>query len=281
VDRELILLAMAMAVCGPLALAFGVTPTARPLTYSGQAAEAIAWRRLWLPLVPGTVTLAILVGWAIQEPDNSDELLHPAIALVAAPCAILWMRAIARAAWSLLRNQRPLAATSGLLRPRAMIAAKLAQALDSEELEAVRQHEAAHVRHRDPLRIWMAQLAADLQWPWPSAARRLRAWRHALELARDDEARALGVDGVDLAQAIVVAARLGVPGVAGSASLIDDAQQLQKRIARLLEPLTSPARGDSAGARWLLSIGTLLVFALLLGVSHGEALIRLVPGVQH
>lgn len=96
----------------------------------------------------------------------------------------------------------------GVLRPRILISPRLANALQDRELEAVVEHERAHARHRDPLRLWLAQLATDLQWPWPQARVRFRAWIHALELARDEEALARGVDGADLAAAILVSVRL-------------------------------------------------------------------------
>src|SRR5260370_31955357 len=94
------------------------------------------------------------------------------------------------------------ARTDGLIRPHIVIERDLALRLDTRELNAVHAHEQAHARHRDPLRIWLAQLVSDLQWPQPRAIARLASWRHALELSRDEEARASGVAGAHLPSAI-------------------------------------------------------------------------------
>jgi beta-lactamase regulating signal transducer with metallopeptidase domain len=118
----------------------------------------------------------------------------------------------------------------------------LAKALDDRTIEAALAHERAHARHRDPLRIWLAQLAIDLQWPWPQAHKRFRLWIVALELARDEEARASGVDGSDLATAILASARLGRQAILpANAALISDPSTLRERISRLLEPLSLEA----------------------------------------
>ncbi len=51
----------------------------------------------------------------------------------------------------------PLAFCYGLLRPRLMVSTGLVKLLDDDELEAVIRHEAAHLLHRDPLRIVVAR----------------------------------------------------------------------------------------------------------------------------
>jgi hypothetical protein len=76
-----------------------------------------------------------------------------------------------------------------------VVSPALAEVLDPAALRAVHEHESAHARHHDPLRIWLAELAADLQWPSPSARARLQSWPETLELARDDEARERGAQG--------------------------------------------------------------------------------------
>jgi beta-lactamase regulating signal transducer with metallopeptidase domain len=74
------------------------------------------------------------------------------------------------------------------LRPWVLSSPYLAKTLDDRTIEAALEHERAHARHHDPLRIWLAQLATDLQWPWPQAHKRFQLWILALELARDEEA---------------------------------------------------------------------------------------------
>jgi Zn-dependent protease with chaperone function len=70
-----------------------------------------------------------------------------------------------------------------------VIAPELSSSLDDAELAAVLAHAAAHARHRDPLRLWLAQLVTDAQWPAVAASARFHRWRAAVEIARDAAAR--------------------------------------------------------------------------------------------
>src|SRR6266478_2842093 len=110
--------------------------------------------------------------------------------------------------------------------------------LSEGQVNAVLEHARAHARHCDPLRIWLVQLATDLQWPWPQAHERLRRWLLALELARDEEARATGIEGTDLANAILASARFDQRvNLPPQAALTGEASALKHRIGRLLDPL--------------------------------------------
>jgi hypothetical protein len=244
---------------------------------SGRDAEALMWRRLWMPLLPACFALAVLLGWAAQEPDETDNALDPVLLVVALPGAIIGARAMARAFTSALCRVKPLAATVGLLRPRVIIDAELVAALETDGLVAVEAHERAHVRHRDPLQIWLAQFATDLQWPAPSAQRRFHAWLHALEVARDEEVREAGISGDTLASAIVTAAQLARATRRGCAALLGYGDLLRDRIARLLRPLVDGRR--RASLRWLVAVVVVAV-GLELGVLGGDRLLRLIPGVS-
>lgn len=57
-----------------------------------------------------------------------------------------------------IADGRPVAYCAGLLWPRVWISTGAAAALERDELEAVLLHEAYHVRHRDPLRVFIAVL---------------------------------------------------------------------------------------------------------------------------
>lgn len=279
-NRETFLVTLIPALCGCLVLAWaflwGSAPNRRT---SAGANEGVCWRRLWTPLAPGVLAISVLIGWALQEPDRSDESLRPVVFLVAAVFAFIWARAGARAVRSLVDKPTDVpAATLGFLRPRVVITPPLTRALDPAALRAVEAHEAAHVRHRDPLRIWLAHLAADLQWPWPYAQRLLRAWRQALEHARDDEARACGIDGADLASAILVAARLGRCSKRRLAALTEDGVLLQERVQRLLCPdtVTPPT---VVPAPWLWIVLVSLAIGVALGFVDGDTIVRMLPGV--
>jgi hypothetical protein len=187
------------------------------------------------------------------------------------------MRAVVRAAWSLGRSPGDCGvATVGLLRPHIVFAPQLAKRLDDRAIEAALAHERAHIRHRDPLRIWAAQCVTDLQWPWGSAQRRFTCWLAALEQARDDEARAAGVEGADLAAALVGSLRFqSAKRCTGGVGLIGEPEAVQARIARLLRPLPDAVPpSDSPRMAFATVLVLTLVLAMVLGVACGERLIR-------
>ena len=277
-EREATLLVLSLALCGPLLLvAAALTRPSFELARSGRSAELAAWRRLWLPLVPAALALMVFIGWALQEPDDTDEILDPLLLAVALPAAIIGARAIARALRSLWTRARPLAGTVGLLRPRIEIDESLETELAEDELAAVHAHERAHARHRDPFRIWLGQLIADLQWPTRTAARRYRLWLHALELARDEEAREAGIDGESLAAAVVRVARLAQQRCGIVARLAGNGEMLRDRIHRLLTPLVTAHRLQ----RLILAAGicVLLAIAVTIGLVAGNAVLVRLPGV--
>ena len=85
----------------------------------------------------------------------------------------------------------------------------------------------------------------------------------ALELARDEEARAAGVEGADLADAILATARfnrLSLP----AAALTGEAAALKDRIDRLLAPLKDTPRlqARTRGALPTAALSLLSAFAL-------------------
>lgn len=254
-------------------------------------AERRAWVQLWLPVIPTLIIGAWLCGWALQEPDPVRDHLDGGVLVAAClPFAIIAARAFLRAIWSLVREpaETPIC-TVGFLHPRILFSPFLARKLDEDQIQAALEHERAHARHRDPLRIWLAQIATDLQWPWPWARKRFALWLEVLECTRDEEARHCGASGVDLAAAILATVRLcsaaslseGTDLTAGQtreATLIGDPRALQRRIARLLTPL--PHHDDTAfqqrsDSRALIAalIGT-LVIACVLGAIYGESVLH-------
>jgi hypothetical protein len=237
--------------------------------------ERLAWFQLLRPLVPALLVAACLCGWALSQPDPVPDRVGPMVFIVCAPFGLIGVRALLRAVWSLLLKPRHVGiATMGLIRPHIVIAPGLARSLDSRALDAALAHERAHVRHLDPLRIWIAQFVTDLQWPWSPAQRRFETWLEALEHARDDEARAEGIDGADLAAALVASIRFHRGHTAGiCAPLIGKRSALEERVARLLRPLVSPS--DESPAIWRVAIllAVALTTAVALGALYGERLV--------
>lgn len=280
-NRDLVFATLVLSLCGSVTWVAGWA-AGRDLDprrgESGRAAERRRWRRLWLPLAPAAVALAALTGWTIQEPHWTDEPLRLGALICVVPLALVWLRALVRAVRALAPPRlSPVAATLGLFRPRVVVDVSLRRRLDRLSLEAALAHEQAHARHRDPLRIWLAQIATDLQWPSPTAQRRFALWTEALELARDEEVRANGVRGENLAQALVAAVRLAQERFSVvTARLTGPEQTLVERIDRLLRPLREGPLDDR---RWLLPLAlfTALTAATVFGVARGDLLVRALP----
>ncbi len=262
-ERELTLATLTLTTCGATLLVSG--SLARP-------------RSVWTPPATAALVFSALVGWGLQEPDFTDERASPVLGMLALLFGLIWARALVRAVLSAVASHRGkgFACTVGLLRPRVVVDSEVSAALDESELLAVFEHERAHARHLDPLRIWLAQIVTDLQWPLPVAMTRWHAWRRELELRRDDEARASGIDGADLASAILKVAHLACGKTAAGAALVDG-PELEERIARLLAP-ASRSHGRSPWGIPLLV--TSIALALAAGLSFGEPLVRTVASLH-
>jgi hypothetical protein len=272
---------MVLVLCGAGAwLASWVPAASEPgdrRELSGRQIEARSWRRIWLTLLPAGIALATMFGWALQEPGVTDELVLPTAAVIAVPIGLLWLRCALRACVA-LRSPRemPPIATIGLLRPRVVVADDLRGTLDPAALMAALAHERVHVRHRDPLRIWLAQIATDLQWPSPSARRRFEHWLTSLELARDEEARRGGTSGEDLAAAVVAVLRMPWrPLGTAMAGLTGAETSLASRIHRLLEPVPPDSRRRSIALP--LAVLAVLVASVVIGATYGDDVLRAMP----
>ena len=273
-DRELVLAVLVAVLCGGALVAAGWWPARMPIATCGRVLERRAWRRLWLPLVPAALLFAALCGWASGEPAAAERV--PTALLVGAlPFGAVVLRAVWRAGRSATSAHAEVAVgTVGLVRPRIIISPRAAMGLDAGALAAAVAHERAHMRHRDPLRLWLAQLGSDLCYPWPQAAVRFRCWRQALELARDEEARFSGIPGPDLAAAILASLKFHrAAAPVRAASMVGDATFVKDRIARLMQPL-EPAESHGKSAAWVLGVGLAVVLALLFGTAFGERVVR-------
>jgi hypothetical protein len=277
VERECFLSILVALLGGTMILACGWWPTRDGGGGSARQLERLRWRHIWLPLVPALTIAAWLCGWALAESDPTPEKASIRLILSSVPFALLLFgRAAIRAVWSLFRDEgEVVTATVGLLRPWILFSPYLAKRLDDRTIEAALAHERAHARHRDPLRIWLARLATDLQWPWPQAQRRFRLWILALEFARDEEARVSGVDGSDLASAILASARLGRQAILpANAELISDPSTLKERISRLLEPLPLEPPPTHTTIWTAVALIPVVLGAIGFGSVFGEQIVR-------
>ena len=272
------LLATLIVVFGGLALQlFAGWPEHINHRTAARQLERVRWLAVWWPTAPALTVAAWLCGWALSQPDPVPGHVGRLIFIAAVPFAIVGGRAVARAAWSLWHSPDAYGiVTVGLLRPRILIAPELARSLDEPAMRAALEHERTHVRHRDPLRIWLAQLVTDLQWPWGSARQRFTRWLATLEIARDDEARAGGVQGADLAAAVLSSLRFQLGIAAAAATLIGQPEALPARIARLLRPLQeSPSEREPRYLVVAAGLAIAWLAAVVLGILCGERLISL------
>ncbi len=277
-DRELVLAVLVVALTG-LTLQLGARWPRADSSIMGSAcqAERRCWRHLWLPLAPMALVLCAIAGWAAREPRNAERL-PPTVLIVTAPFALVWMRAIWRASQA-LRRRPPVGAAGviGLWRPRILISDQFRARVDQWAIAAAVAHEGAHVRHRDPLRLWVAQFVTDLQWPSARATSRLRAWTRVLERARDDDARLAGIEGADLAAAILAAVRLSERESSGPAlTLTGEPTDLETRIRRLLEPAPVDTPMPSFTLPLILAAAPALLGVAIAGALSGETLVRTV-----
>jgi len=279
VDRDEVSAILALPIAGVLLVVASCLLRARR---DRELREDRAWARLVLPLAPAALACAVFAGWAFAGPEEAQSLALVNV-ILAAPFALVVARAVARGIRSLVSTgavTEP-ARTVGLIRPAVIVDEAFALSLSASELRAVALHEAAHARHRDPLRIWLARFATDLCWPLASSRSEARfvAWARALELARDGEAVAHGADPHDLANAILVAAALrsaNAPEPSASAAIANDASFLEARIHHLLD--NAPAvRAFPRRVAWAsrAALASLLGVAFTIGLVYGDRFLPL------
>ena len=276
-ERESLLTVLTILLGGVALQVIGAWLSTYSRSKPGFELERAAWLRLWRPLTPALVVAAWLCGWALSQPDPVPHRVGPLVFIVCAPFALIGIRALLRAGWSLLGSPEQFGiATVGLIRPHIVFAPELVRLLDESAVQAALAHERAHVRHLDPLRIWIAQFVTDLQWPWASAQRRFETWLAALEHARDDEARAEGIEGADLAAALVASVRFHRNIAQGSCARLigGDRSALAERVERLLQPLQrAPRDRMPTTLQVALSLALALIVALALGTIYGESFV--------
>jgi beta-lactamase regulating signal transducer with metallopeptidase domain len=132
--------------------------------------------------------------------------------------------------------------TLGLLRPIIIVPEYLAVDPEPERLHFALTHEVAHIARRDPWAVLVERLASILYW-WNPLVRILsRQLSQAREEICDDYVLRAGGEGRKYAAALLdVAERTALVGLAGGTALLgDDAEALERRIRRLLQPRPRP-----------------------------------------
>lgn len=103
--------------------------------------------------------------------------------------------------------RKPAAITVGFWKPKVFLSTTLARALTPEQLQVVLAHEQAHVRHRDPLRQYLARTLSVF---YPARIRRFICEDLALatEQACDEQAAKKTGDRLLVAETIIAVERL-------------------------------------------------------------------------
>ena len=160
--------------------------------------------------------------------------------------------------------------TSGWISPRVYVAKSLPDLLNADELEAVLAHEIAHVRRRDPLRLFaLRSLAATLFW-LPAIRKLVDDLADEAEIVADDFAAQRY--SLPLAAAILRMAGADV-GPLEAAVGFQRTDLLERRIRRLA--------GEEAMVRSHVSTRSILAAALALTAVWTSGVIVLHPLPEH
>jgi len=147
--------------------------------------------------------------------------------------------------------------TRGLFKPRILVDSCFMREADDEMLLAALLHELAHVRGRDTVRVFLAQICLALNPASRLLEPEFARWRQAREAGCDADAVASGGDALALADSILSAARFDCqrPCHAASVGLCGrDHTALRLRVMLLVEGSRCTSRSFGAVA--------LLLFAL-------------------
>jgi Zn-dependent protease with chaperone function len=66
-----------------------------------------------------------------------------------------------------ISHSMPVAVTMGLLKPRIVISSGLLSLMEEDEIEAVIEHEKYHLRHKDPLQMFLLSMLSVSMWYIP------------------------------------------------------------------------------------------------------------------
>ena len=152
----------------------------------------------------------------------------------------------------MVATSRVVACTMGLWRHQIMLSAGLLTALSPAEIRAVVSHEWGHVSRRDPLRLLLLRWCSELVWFLPIVRVLAQDSARAMEEAADDVAVVLTAQPLDLAAALVKAAKAQVLPNWSAVSTLGEELGVTARVERLLD--VAPPRPQRRHARdWVVS----------------------------
>jgi TonB family protein len=234
----------------------------------------LRWRapqRVYAPILP-TVTTAPIFAAPTPAPESSD--IKPArivTGIWAAGTLLLLIRLLRNALQlrSIVRTAKgthPILTTplirgplvTGVFRPSILLPSESAS-WNAARSRAVIAHEAAHIRRRDPLILFTAQIATAIYWFHPLVWLGASRLRRESERACDDAALNLGLLPSSYAEHLLALARkfntqLAIPMATTS--------HLESRVKSILDPKTS--RSFAARRTWFGALGAtaMILFAV-------------------
>ncbi|MBV8827797.1 MAG: M56 family metallopeptidase [Acidobacteriaceae bacterium] len=271
---------------------------------SNRTARESADALLILRLLPTAVAFFCVLcfcipSYLVLEPRGGSEQVGLKCLVPAILSSFVCLLSILRSARAVLRTRRFLKAddtsnafapvvVTGLFRPKVIVSESARALLSPRQLEAVKRHEDAHVRHRDNLKRLLFLLCPD---PLPAfrAFRKLEAaWSKYSEWAADDAASSGSEENaVVLAEALLRTARARQTRAPASAALASafassGAADLSARVQRLLYLRQMPVSERRLG-NWLPQLPVIAAvaasLALLLHASTLEAVHRLLESL--
>ncbi|MEK7631632.1 MAG: M56 family metallopeptidase [Patescibacteria group bacterium] len=202
--------------------------TVHAVSYACQVAWADITRGQITYAITGVLLLTLFFGWLVYCAYRAIRLSR-AVRLPAAPLPVRVLSVAADAGLAASRltltaDRRAFAMTLGLRRPEVVLSTQAVRVLSVAQLQAVLEHEAHHVRMREPLR--RLALTLVLLWvPFRKLRVRLRAlYVAASEVEADERVRDQRVLGSALLQ--LVAPPVAAVGFS----------PLDARVERLLNP---------------------------------------------
>ena len=163
---------------------------------------------------------------------------------------------------------------AGLVRPRVLLPAGLAERLGARQLRAVLAHEYAHILRRDPLTRLVQRLVGAVLWPHPL----VHAVNRRLDAAREEvcDNHALAAVGApDYAETLLVIAKLCRPDPTpvGGLPMLARRSTLERRVIDLLDPRRDPVvcPGRARRAAVIVLVGAALLAAASVGLRPASA----------
>lgn len=177
-----------------------------------------------------------------------------------------------------IEDSRPLAFTAGMLRAQIYLSRGLLERCDASTIEAVLAHERAHLRRFDNLRRDLLMLLAPKVLAGPRSALQ-KELSQAIELCADADAGRVLRDPLQLADALLLVARLHTAPAPQSTSTFITGYGLEERI----QALTQGADHQTSGSHLLAIligltlVGSLTVLSVQLGHHGLEWLLQHLP----